>query len=201
MGATAVVIVGLIIANILANLIHRLVIWSRVDHALRSTNASTGNIDKQTVKFRMADIASLIVRWAVILLTVAIAANILGWTQVTEFMESIVAYLPNIAAAILLLIGGYLLGNFVAGLVSGMNDSLGRRTANVLSNVARWAIIVFAAMAALIQLGIAESIIQIAFIGLTAMLALAGGLAFGLGGRDKAHDLLSEVGPRRAMTA
>lgn len=144
------------------------------------------------MKFRIADVVGPLVQWSVILLSIAIVADILNWEPVTNLVNNFIAYIPNIVAAAIIMIGGYLLGNFIATLVSGMSDTLGRTTSTV-ANVARWMVIVFAAMAALIELGIAQSIILIAFTGLTAMVAIAGGLAFGLGGRDKAHDLFSNV--------
>lgn len=199
LGAAVVLILGVIIGNILRNIVRRLVIWSRLDYMVRTSTAPNDDLRAVSTKLRFADIAGGLVKWLVILLSVGIAANILQWEQVTKLMDSLVAYLPNIAAAILLLVGGYLLGNFIGSLMGGMQNTVGSRAAKALGDVARWAIFVFAVMAALIQLGIAESIIQIAFIGLVGMLALAGGLAFGLGGRDKARELLSDVGPQRPM--
>lgn len=201
LAALAVLVLGIIVANVLGNLVRRLVVWSRLDQLVKSSGATTNNLDQNDIKFKAADFARGLVKWSVILLAIGIAADILQWTQITELMNSIVAYLPNIVAAVLLLIGGYLLGNFIGSVVSGMDTNLGQRAAQTVGNIARWAIFVLAGMAALIQLGIAESIIQIAFIGLMAMISLAGGLAFGLGGRDKARELLSEVRPQRPTAA
>lgn len=66
--------------------------------------------------------------------------------------------------------------------------------ANLFATISKWAIIIFAIMAALIQLGIAATLIHILFGGIVAMLALAGGIALGLGGKDKAHEVLDKIG-------
>lgn len=191
--AILILIIGIILANVLGNVARRLVIWSRLDHLIRRSPAQGKEMNETAMKFRAADAVGALVKWLIILFAIAIAANMLGWTQITQLVNGLIAYIPNIAAAILLVVGGYLLGNFAGSLVSGMGTTLGR-AAGVLGDVTRWAIFIFAAMAALIQLGIAESIIMIVFSGLMGMVALAGGLAFGLGGRDKARDLLSNVG-------
>lgn len=198
LAALLVLIVGAMLAGLLGSVVRRLVIWSRVDSLLARSRAGAGtSMNPEQMKFRIADAAGMLVKWFVILLAIAIAADILQWDQLTALINSLAAYLPNVAAAILLLVGGYLLGNFVGSLVSQMGTF--GRAGESFGNAARVSIYVLAVMAALIQLGIAESIIHIAFIGLVSMVALAGGLAFGLGGRDRARDLLTNMGPRVAQ--
>ncbi len=193
LAAVLVLIVGLIAAAMLGRLVRRLVIWSRVDAWIEKADAKTGSLQATGLKFKIADIAGALVKWFAILLVISISADILNWTAVTDLLNSFIAYLPNVAAAVLLLVGGYLLGNFVENMVTGMGGATDTNATRVFAGIARWGIFIFATMAALIQLGIAESLIHIAFIGFTAMVALAGGLAFGLGGKDKAGELLSDI--------
>lgn len=201
LGAAVVLILGVVVANVLGNLVRRLMVWSKVDRFVQSSEVPTGNLDSLGIKFQAANVGAGLIKWLIILLAIAIAADLLQWTQVTLLMDSLVSYLPNMAAAILLLIGGYALSNLVGTFISGMGGNLRGRTAQTIGNLARYAILVFAAMAALIQLGIAENIILIAFIGLMTAVSLAAGLAFGLGGRDKARELLSDIKPPNQMTS
>jgi small-conductance mechanosensitive channel len=107
------------------------------------------------------------------------------------FINAILGYIPNIFAAILILIVGAWIANLVAGIVRGAASEAGLTTGGLLSNIARWGILLFAALSALAQLNVAQNMIFILFAGLVAMLAIAGGLAFGLGGVESARSLLA----------
>ena len=86
-----------------------------------------------------------------------------------------------------------LLGNFVYGIVKGSTRVAGIMSATLLATISKWAIVIFGIFAAFIQLGIAPSLVSTIFIGIVVMLALAGGLAFGLGGRDEATAILRKL--------
>jgi hypothetical protein len=201
LGAILILIIGVIVANALSHGVRRLLLWAKVDRFVQSSDTPANNLENLGIKFQAADMAGFLIRWLVIFLAIALAADMLAWTQVTNLMNGLVSYLPNIAAAILLLIGGYALGNFIGNAVANMGKSMPTRTKHMLGNITRYAVIVFASMAALIQLGIAENIILIAFIGLMTAVSLATGLAFGLGGRDKARELLADIKPPSQMPA
>src|SRR5690606_21140793 len=115
-------------------------------------------------------------------------ADILGIDQITAFFESVLLYLPNVIAAIFILAIGMVLGRFAHDVVARTVQAADMQAnlRNLLAPAAKWAIFVFALMAALVQLGIAPDLIRILFTGFVFMVALAGGLAFGLGGRDQA---------------
>ncbi len=127
------------------------------------------------------------------------ASDALGIPQVSAVLAQLVAYIPSIIAAILILILAALLANFLAGIVRGATGS------DLLASVARYAIIVYAAFAALTQLGIAVQLTSNTFLILLGGVALAAALAFGIGGREIAQDVLQraynrsgEVTPRGA---
>jgi small-conductance mechanosensitive channel len=112
-------------------------------------------------------------------------------------LGQLIAYIPNIIAAILILILAALLANFLSGIVRGATGS------GLLASVARYAIIVYAAFAALTQLGIAVQLTANTFLILLGAVALAGAIAFGIGGMEVARDILQkaynrsdEVGPK-----
>ena len=88
---------------------------------------------------------------------------------------------------------GIILANFTQGVVKGALDAAKMTSSQFLAGLSRWAIVVFSFMAALVQLGIAQELIQVLFTGFVAMIALAGGLAFGLGGREYASRILNQL--------
>jgi hypothetical protein len=121
------------------------------------------------------------------------ATDILHLVQVTSFLNSIVLYLPNVIVAAVIMAVAFLVGNFVYAVIKGSTKIAGIVSATLLATIAKWAIVIFGLLAALIQLGVASSLINTIFIGFVAMLALAGGLAFGLGGRDEAALILKKL--------
>lgn len=138
-----------------------------------------------------AAVLGIIAFWWIFLVFAEIALNALGLTEITAFVNAVLAYLPNIFIAILILVLGALLANVVAGIVRGAAGEAGLATTSLMAGVARWAILIFAFLAALTQLNVAQSMIFILAAGIVGMLAIAGGLALGLGGADTARGLIA----------
>ena len=119
------------------------------------------------------------------------AAEVLGWTRVTEFLNEIIFYIPQVLVAIVILVLSIIAGKFfetvVTRSIQGSNTPVEKP--ELLGVFTRWAFVVFGILAALLQLGIASTLIEILFGGV--ILALA--LAFGLGGRKKAEELLDNI--------
>ncbi|OGZ11202.1 MAG: hypothetical protein A2942_03755 [Candidatus Lloydbacteria bacterium RIFCSPLOWO2_01_FULL_50_20] len=128
-----------------------------------------------------------------IIVFLIVALNLLGLFAVNIFLLNVLAYIPNVIVAVLVLFIASVAADIVGGVVAGASLATGSRVAHFLGSVTRWAIWIFALMVAFSQLGIAAQFMNILFTGIVAMLALAGGLAFGLGGRDAAADFIKEV--------
>ena len=128
-----------------------------------------------------------LVFWFVFIIALTMAADALGIPQVSEVLGQLIAYIPNIIAAILILILATLLANFVSGIVRGATAS------GALASVARYAIVIYAVFAALTQLGIAVQLTANTFLILLGSVGLAAALAFGIGGRDLARDVLQRA--------
>jgi hypothetical protein len=131
------------------------------------------------------------VKWYVRLVFILLAANAVGLTAVSTIVNSILAFIPNLLVAVLILGAfAWLAGiarNVVAGALEGKIPNAG-----ALAAITYAAVFAFGAMAAANQLGVASSLINILFTGVVAALALAFGLAFGLGGRDEAAGILRD---------
>jgi hypothetical protein len=102
-------------------------------------------------------------------------------------------YLPNIVVATIILTIAFLLGNVVYTIVRSSTRAAGVMNASLLATIIKWAIVIFGLLAALIQLGIATSLVNTIFIGLISAVSLAVGLAFGLGGREEAALILKKI--------
>jgi uncharacterized membrane protein len=99
-------------------------------------------------------------------------------------------YIPNIIVAVIIGFIGIIISNMVAEIV---RTSLRSPSADTLAIIAKSLIIFFVVLVVLNQLGVAQDLIKILFTGIVAMVAIAGGLAFGLGGKDVAEDLLQSL--------
>ena len=119
--------------------------------------------------------------------------EIWGLSKATAVINQILFYLPNVIVAVVIAFIGILASNLVSDLVRHSVKTLGSNSANSLSVFSKWVIVFFTTLVVLNQLGVAQDLIRILFTGIVAMLALAGGLAFGLGGKDAAKELLEEL--------
>ncbi len=148
---------------------------------------------EQRMGFRLdpADFLGQIVFWFVFLIFLVPAFESLGLTSVTNILNALIGYIPNVFVAILILFLGTLLAIVVADIVRGATATARIGNPNVFAAIARWAIIIFAAFMALTQLQISPSIVNLLFGAIVFGSALAFGLAFGLGGRDAAQRLIN----------
>jgi hypothetical protein len=191
-GAILVFVAGWIVAVALGKAVEHIVKIIRIDDVVEKAGTK-GRLRKAGVDFNIAKFFGGLVKWFLILVFLMAATDILHLVQVTSFLNSIVLYLPNVIVAAIILAVAFLVGNFVYAVIKGSTKIAGIVSATLLATVAKWAIVIFGFLAALIQLGVASSLINTLFIGLVAMLALAGGLAFGLGGKDEAALILKKL--------
>lgn len=131
-----------------------------------------------------------LLRWTVLILFIVGAVETWGISKVGDFLNQLLLYLPNVFIAVVMGLVGVVVGNLVADVVKHGSRSMGAHSTGVLANLARYAIFVFTGLLVLHQLGIAAELIRILFTGIVAMLAISGGLAFGLGGQDTAREIL-----------
>lgn len=190
-GAVLVFIIGWIVAIAVGKVVEQIVRALRVDSLLEKLEAHHA-LDRAGIKLNSGAFLGGLVQWFLIVVFLLASLNILGLNQVSEFLRGVLNYIPQVVVAALILIIAALVAETVERTVRASVESAGMK-GGVVGVVARWSIWVFAIVAALLQLGIAEVLIQTMVTGLIAMLAIAGGLAFGLGGKDIAGDMLAKV--------
>jgi small-conductance mechanosensitive channel len=185
-GAIVILIIGYIVAKVLQAVVGR-VLQAIGFNGWMEKGGIKQFFDRAETNQTPHSILGKLVFWFVFIIALTMAADALGIPQVSEVLGQLIAYIPNIIAAILILILAALLANFVSGIVRGATGS------GLLASVARYAIIVYAAFAALTQLGIAVQLTANTFLILLGSIALAAALAFGIGGRDVANDILQKA--------
>ncbi len=188
LGALLLILAGYIIGRIVGKLVTTALRAIRFNEIADKAEVDTF-LRNAGVRMDPANVVGTIAKWFVYLIFFLAAFDAFGLPQVSQVVDDVVAFLPKVAVAIVVLLAGALAGNLLAGVVRGALGSAGFGGANLLATVARFTVIGFAALAALDMLEIAPDIVN----GLWyAMLALVVGtlvLAFGLGGRQAASDL------------
>jgi len=145
------------------------------------------------IKMDAAGILGKVVYWFLFLIFLVPAVDALGLTTVSAILGTLIAYIPNVFVAILVLFLGTLAATFVADIVRGVTASANIGNPSIFANIARFAILGFAALVALEQLQIAPSLINELFGAIVAAAAIAFGLAFGLGGQETARRYLNRT--------
>jgi hypothetical protein len=142
-----------------------------------------------TSTLKPSRMVGILAKWLIYLVFFVAAANFLNWPQVSALLNQFLTWLPNLVVAVVILIAAPVLGRLLRSAITSGSAGLGGTDAGVLGRLAEFAVIAFAVIIALNQVGIASDLVSTLFAGLVAALALAFGLAFGLGGRDVAADI------------
>lgn len=190
-GAVVVFLIGWVVAMSLGKLVEQVVRALHVDNFLSKLDVERA-VERAGWKLNSGAFLGGLVQWFLIVVFLLAAVNILGLTQVSDFLTQVLLYIPNVVVAALILIIAALVANTVEGLVRGSVEAAGYRGA-LVGVVARWSIWVFAFVAALQQLGVATALLQTVVTGLVAALAIAFGLAFGLGGKEAASAFVERL--------
>lgn len=191
--AIIVLILGWLVGAGLGNIVQKILEAIKVDSL-----ASTLGLDKLSArmgrKLSVAGFGNWLVKWFFIIATFVAAADILGLSQVSSFLYGqVIPYFGNVIVAVAILLVGMIAANFLHGVVRHSLQAGGLHTSDTLALVSKWAVLVFAFLAALAELRVAAGFVQDLFRAFVAMLAIAGGLAFGLGGREHARKALDAI--------
>jgi len=183
-----VLIVGLLLGGIVKQVLLSLFTFFKIDFLLQKTKL----IDKKDVKI-WEEVLTEILKWTIVILFLIPTLEIWGLSKATAVINQLLFYLPNVIVAVIIGFIGLVASNLVADLVKSSVKTIGAASAATLSVFAKGVILFFTVLIVLNQLGVAQDLIRILFTGIVAMLAIAGGLAFGLGGQTIAKDILEEL--------
>ena len=159
---------------------------------LISTPAVKKFLKNASITKKIDDVLGEIVRYIILLIFFVTSVNLLGLSTVTQVLNGVLAYLPNIFAAILILVAGVLLAGFLEKVVKGSLGSIDLRSSRLMGKFTSYLIMVVTVLAAISQLGIAQPFVGTLFIGFVSMLSLALGLGFGLGSKDLIKQVLED---------
>lgn len=145
------------------------------------------------IKVNPSEFVGAIVKWILVIVFLLVFVEILGFNQFADFLAEVISWLPNVIIAAAIFVVAVIVADILEKIIESSVRKLEIKYSEVLGAIVKCAIYIFAAFAILLQLGVAESIINIMITGFVGMFALAFGLAFGLGGKDVAAEILRNI--------
>src|SRR3989338_1511652 len=192
LGALATLIIGLIVAAVLERIVERVLFYLKLDNLLKNLGVDA-YLHRANITLNFGHFVGRIVYWFVVLVFLLAASDILNFSALSLFIQDVLNYIPNVFVAILIMLVTLIVAKFLKGLTTASVLSARLHAAKALGALTWWSVFVFGLLTALLQLGIAVSVINTLITGLIAMLAIAGGLAFGLGGKEYASYLVNRL--------
>ncbi len=199
LGAIIIFIIGWVVGSIVGKAIGQVVDALKLNKLFESAGA-TDLMNRAGMKLNVGGFIGGLVKWFIIIVFLMTSLEIMGLTQVNDFLrEAVLFYLPKVIIASLVLIIATVIADTVQKLVQASAQAANVRGAKMVGSVTKYAIWTFAFIIALSELGIASAFMQILFTGLVAALAIGFGLAFGLGGKEAASRAVDKVSSNMEM--
>lgn len=190
-GAILIFFLGILISRWFKSLVVSILSSLKIS-ALFADTALVKFLESADLTTKIEIVIGELVRLLTLLVFFIAAINLLGLTTVTEVLNNILNYLPNVFAAVLILALGTIIAGVVEKLVKGSLGAVDVKTSRLLAKVSSYIVITFTVLAALSQLNIATAFVNTLFTGFVAMLALGLGLSLGLGSKDLVKIVLED---------
>jgi len=180
-----VLLIGIIVASIFRRVVVEVFKTLKVESFLHKYG-----VPEMREEFTWTNVLAEIVRWFVIIIFLIPTAEVWGLSKITSVLNGFLLYLPNVFVAAVIALVGLVFARLTHDVLQVSFKGVDSKTSTTVASVARWAVNVFVVLAVLNQLGVASDLIRILFTGFVAMLAVAGGIAFGLGGQGAAKEVV-----------
>ena len=183
-----VIVIGFLLAGLAKEVFIGLVKFFKVSFFFKATN-----IAKEKEVNIWVDVLGELLKWVVVILFLVPTMQLWGLSGMTTILNSLLLYLPNVIVSVVIALVGYIVSNLAHDIVLQSIKQVQKKVSLTIAMLAKYVILVFTGLVVLNQLGVAQDLIKILFTGIVTMLALAGGLAFGLGGQTAAKELLEDL--------
>lgn len=197
LAAIIIFILGWFIAIWIGKLIAQILNKLKFDSIFEKTGWKDA-LSNADVKVNPSSFIGAICKWILVVVFLMIVTEIMGWVAFAGLLGKIIAWMPNLLVAIIILVVAIVISDIVEKLVKVSTKKMGVSSVNFLGSVVKGAIYVFAGLAVLLQLGVTPKIVEVLIMGFVGTLTLALGLSFGLGGKEAAGRIIEEA--RRKMS-
>ena len=186
-----ILLIGIVIASIVKQLILSASKSLKIDSYLKRYG-----VPELRENYTWSNILAEIARWFVIIIFLIPTSDVWGLPRIGTLLNELLLYLPNVFVAVVIAVVGFVLARLTHDVILASIKGVTKESAEGIASATQWIINIFVILAVLNQLGVASDLIRILFTGIVAMIALAGGIAFGLGGQKNAQDILDGVRKR-----
>lgn len=192
-GALIVFIIGWIVALAFGKLVAEILKKIRFDQIFEK-GGWKGALEKADIKVDASEFIGSIVKWVLMIVFLAAAIEILGFDQLTLFLTAdVLPFLPNVIVAAFIFVVAVIIADILEKVVRASVEGVKAGYGSVAGIIVKWSILVFAILAILYQLGIGAMFMADLFRGIVAMIVIAVGIAFGLGGKEVAGEIVRDV--------
>lgn len=150
-------------------------------------------LERAGIKADVSGFVGQVCRWVLIITFLLASVEIMGLSQFAGFLSEVIAWLPNVVVAVLMLVVAVIVSDILEKVAIASVARAKIKSVHAVGLVVRWSVYLFAFLAILMQLGVAPSLIEIFFTGIVATMVISAGLALGLGGKDLAKELLEDL--------
>jgi len=192
LGAIIVFVIGWFISIGIGRLITEILTRIKFNKILERADWKEA-FEKADIKANPSEFIGLICKWILVIVFLLAAVEILGFVQFANFLRSVIVWLPNLLVATAIFVVAVVLADILEKIIKASVKKIKIGYSELLGVIIRWAIYIFAALAILLQLGITPTLINTLITGIVGMIAIAFGLAFGLGGKDVAGKLIEDL--------
>jgi hypothetical protein len=190
--AIIVFLIGWLISGGVGRLVARFLKKLKIDLVLERSKGLKEALERAEIKIVPSQFIGEICKWILVIVFLMLAVDVLGWKGFAQILRDFINYLPNILVAILIFVVTVIIADIVEKVIVSAVAGMKVKYGPILGAVAKGAIWVLAIFAILSHLKIAKEIVLTLFQGIVAIIVIAGGIAFGLGGKEVATDILQD---------
>lgn len=195
-GALIVFLVGWLVAVIIGKIVEEILKRIRFNQIFERDSFREA-LEKAELKVDASAFVGAITKWVLVIVFLTAAVEVLGLIEFSRFLGKILAYIPNVIVAVLIFVVAVVIADIAEKVARALVESMRIGYGKLAGTIVRWSIWIFAILAILRQLLIVPGMVDTLFRGLVygfiALFVIAGGIAFGLGGKDVASDILQEL--------
>lgn len=191
LGAVIVFVVGLIVAAGLSALIEKLIGMLKIDKALVKVGVEK-YVERAGLRLNSGRFLGQVVYWFIVITFLLASSDLLGFFALSGFLGKVLLYIPQVVIAVLIMLVTVVVANFLRKVVKASVMGAKLHSANFLGAITWYAVIIFGFATSLAQLGLDVTILNTLITGIIAMFAIAGGIAFGIGGKEYASHLIEK---------
>ncbi|MBI2450563.1 MAG: hypothetical protein HYV47_03450 [Candidatus Nealsonbacteria bacterium] len=191
-GAIVVFVIGWFISTGVGKLVAGILKKLRFNQIFNKGNWDEA-LAKADIKADASAFVGAIIKWVLVIVFLMASVEILGLPGFAGFLDKIIGYLPNVVVAAFIFVAAVIVADLTEKVVRVSVESMKIGYGHIVGVIVRWSIWVFAFLAILLQLRITPTLINTLFMGFVALIVIAGGVAFGLGGKDVAGEILRDL--------